>query len=391
MHKQSQKSTESLEIDKLLTTIHDDALVKEHFSGSLESHQACKGHEHAQIPMVSLLVPAYNEAALIEENLQKLCDYMRGLEKHYRWEIIVINDGSKDETGVLAEKMAEMEPGVRVHHHRINQNLGGALQTGFKLAKGDYVVVMDLDLTYGEDHIARLLTSIRENDADIVIASPYMKGGKNTGVPRFRLLLSKVVNQIMRIMAPEKIYTFTGMVRAYKRSFLTKLNLKSTTYAINPEIIFKGLILRANIVEIPAHLDWSAQKSKNRVSSIRIFSGIMGGLMSGFIFRPYVFFMTIGMILLAISIYIIAWIFIQTMGALPEIALEAGNLEDRFGLAVATIFNERPYSFIVGGVSLIVAMQFLGIGFLSLQNKRYFDELFHINTNLLKSTLKKND
>lgn len=338
-------------------------------------------------PSVSILTPAFNEAAILEKNLKKLCSYMAGLDHSYKWEILIINDGSTDDTGILADNFAATHPQVKVHHHQVNANLGGALQTGFRLAVGEYVVVMDLDLTYSEDHIEKMLRRIQETDADIIIASPYMKGGKNTAVPRFRLLLSRVVNKLMQIMAPGNIKTYTGMVRTYKKEFLNKLNLKSSTYSINPEIIFKGLILRARIIEIPAHLDWSFQKQagKKRSSSIRIINGIFGGLMSGFIFRPYFFFMGIGMVLFLISVYIIAWIFIQTFAVLPEIALELGNFEDRFGIAVATVFKERPYSFMVGGISLIVALQFLSTGFLSLQNKRYFDELFHINTTQLQN------
>ena len=100
--------------------------------------------------------------------------------------------------------------------------------------------------------------------------------------------------------------------------------------------------------------------------------------------------MSIGLVLLLISVYIIAWIFIQTFNILPEIPLVLGNFEDRFGLAVATVFKERPYSFMVGGITLITSLQFLSTGFLSLQNKRYFDELFHINTTLLKNQNKFN-
>lgn len=341
-------------------------------------------------PLVSVITPAYNEGAIIEENLERLCRYMAGLEDFYRWELIVVNDGSRDNTGELADAFAHSHPYVKVHHHRVNRNLGGALQTGFNIAKGDYVVVMDIDLTYSEDHIGRMLAKMQETDADVVIASPYMEGGQNTAVPRLRLLLSRGANRIMRMMSPTPVHTFTGMVRAYKGSFLKKLNLKSVTYSINPEIIHKAQILRAKIVEIPGHLDWSGQKQlgESRVSSIRIGNGIIAGLMSGFIFRPHMFFLSIGISLFLVALYIIAWIFIHTFNVLPEIAMEAGNMEDRFGMAVGVVFHERPYSFMVGGISLIVALQFLSIGFLSLQSKRYFDELFHISTTLLANQKK---
>jgi glycosyltransferase involved in cell wall biosynthesis len=337
-------------------------------------------------PSVTIITPAFNEAAILVENLLCLCKYMQSHADKYIWNILVVDDGSTDGTSAIADEFSLHHAEVKVVHHQDNRNLGAALQTGFKHATGEFVIVMDLDLTYSEDHIERMLEKIIETNADIVIASPYMKGGSNTAVPFLRLMLSKVVNWLMQWMAPGKIKTFTGMVRAYKGSFLKKLNLKSTTYSINPEIIFKGQILRAKIVEIPAHLDWSRQKQlgKKRTSGIRIFNGIAGGLMSGFIFRPYMVFMTVGLIFLLVAMYIIAWIFIQTFQVLPEIALEMGNIEDRFGMAVARVFQERPYSFMVGGITLIVALQVLGTGFLSLQNKRYFDELFHINTTLLQ-------
>ena len=339
-----------------------------------------------QRPLLSVITPAYNEAAILEKNLERLCQYMAGLESDYRWELIIVNDGSKDETGPLADKFAASRSNVTAHHHIVNRNLGGALQTGFSLAKGDYIIVMDIDLTYSEQHIGQMMEKIQETDADIVIASPYMQGGKNTAVPTHRLVLSKVVNRIMRTMASTHIHTFTSMVRVYKASFLKKLNLKSITYTINPEIIYKSIIMRGRIAEIPAHLDWSGQKNTGRVSGIRILSGIMAGLMSGFIFRPYGYFFAIGGSMFLISLYIIVWIFVKTFAILPQIAEEVGNIEDRFGLAVGEVFSSSPYSFLIGGICLIISFQFLGTGFLSLQSKRYFEELFHLNTNRTSSS-----
>jgi len=340
-------------------------------------------------PLVSIIAPAYNESAILQKNLTRLLEYTKTLEDRYRWEFIIVNDGSKDNTGQLAEEFAQDKENVCVIHHMVNKNLGATMQTGFKNAKGDYVVVVDIDLSYHETHIEKLLRTLIEHEADVVIASPYMKGGKNTAVPFFRLLLSKVVNRIMRVMSPAKIHTYTSMVRAYRGSFLRKLNLKSNTYSINPEIIHKGIILRARILEIPAHLDWSFRKElgKTRTSSIRVFKGITAGLMSSFIFRPYAFFMSIGVTLFIVALYVIIWILIHTISAFPEVATDITNFETRFGEAIFIVFKERPHSFLVGGISLIIALQFLGIGFLSLQNKRYFDELFHITTSVLNNQM----
>lgn len=337
------------------------------------------------LPLLSIITPAYNEEAIITENLQQLCRYLEGLENEYRWEIVVVNDGSSDNTGPLAENFAKKHSTVRIFHHTVNRNLGGALRTGFKQAKGEYVIVLDLDLSYAPEHIGRLLEASKSTEADVVIASPYMKGGKSTAVPFLRVILSRAVNYLMRLTAPTNIYTFTGMVRLYRRDFLESLNLKSNTYAINPEIIHKSIILRARIVEIPAHLDWSFQnKAVARTSNVRIFKGILSGLMSSFIFRPYALFMVIGLILAIMSAWTIGWIFIHTAEAYSAVEVDSGLANDRFTEAVGLVFRQRPHAFVVGAITLIVSLQFLSMGFLSLQNKRYFDELFHLGTSNLK-------
>ena len=73
-------------------------------------------------------------------------------------------------------------------------NLGRALQKGFKNTHGEIIVALDLDLSYSVDHLERLIEKQAETDADIVIASPYMKYGKITEVPFKRAVLSKTVN-----------------------------------------------------------------------------------------------------------------------------------------------------------------------------------------------------
>ncbi len=348
---------------------------------------------HDERPFITIVTPAYNEEAIIVGSLNKLCEYLRSLEDKYRWEILVVNDGSKDHTPRLADELAETHEEVRVIHHHINRNLGGAIRTGFANAKGEYIIVMDMDLSYEETHIERLMEKMLNEGADIVVASPYMKGGQNTKVPRFRLVLSRVVNKVMSWSAPNTdLDTFTSMVRAYRTDFVRGLNLKSNTYSINPEIIFKSLILRARIYQIPAHLDWSFQvDAPARVSSIRVAKGILAGLMSSFMFRPYGFFMILGLIFLLVALWVTGWIFTHTFDYYEIAEVVSGAVNDKFTEAVRMEFEARPHAFIVGGFLWVLSLQFFGIGFLSLQSKRYFDELFHINSTQFKELLELNN
>ncbi len=344
-------------------------------------------------PLVSIVIPGYNEEAIVVKNLTTICDYMAGFNKDYNWELIFVNDGSRDKTGLLADEFAKTNPNVRVIHHPVNLNLGNALKTGFAHAKGDYTITMDLDLSYDTYHIGKLLGTLVSTKADIVVASPYMKGGKVTAVPFVRLIMSRVVNRFMRLAAQEKLHTYTGMVRGYRTGFLKSLNLKTKDYEINPEILYKAMILRARIIEIPAHLDWTEQNKlgAKRTSSMNILKSFFSGMMAGFIFRPYIFFIGFGMILLLLSFYIIGWIFYNIIQIYPSIQIDSQVFDDRFSNAVGQVFKERPHAFLVSGITLLAALQVLSLGFISLQQKRYYEEIFHLNTSILKKVRSKED
>jgi dolichol-phosphate mannosyltransferase len=334
---------------------------------------------------ITVVIPCYNEEAIITANIKKIVAYLNDKTFGYDWEILLINDGSKDRTGEIADELSNQIENLRVIHHPVNLNLGNALQTGFKNAKGEIIVVMDIDLSYSIDHIGQMVDKMIETSCDIVVASPYMKGGKVTQVPFSRKLMSKWVNKFMHFAAQDNYYTFTGMVRAYRTSFIRTVNLKTKDYEINPEIMYKSMILRATIIEIPAHLDWTEQNkfSQQRTSSMKVLRGFFSGMMSGFIFRPYIFFLGIGAILMLLSMYELVWLLIDTLIDLNK-SIVASTPEYSFSISLAKQFSKNPQSFLVGGITFIASIQFLSLGFLSLQNKRYFEELFHLGTTLKK-------
>jgi dolichol-phosphate mannosyltransferase len=340
-------------------------------------------------PLISIILPVFNEAAIISKSLKIISDYLKDSKESYSYEILLINDGSTDETGKIADSLALENRLLRVIHHKINLNLGRALQTGFRNARGEIIVVLDIDLSYSVEHIKLMVDKLISTEADIVIASPYMKGGKVSNVPFKRAFLSSVVNRFMRFVSQEGIHTFTGMVRAYKAEFIKSLNLKTINYEINPEIIYKAIILRARIREIPAHLDWSFQNSvgKERTSGMRIFQATKSGLMAGFIFRPYVFFHSLGLVLLLVSLYVMTWISINTARIYSSLDIDPEFFDDRLSIAIGQAFQSRPHAFLIGGITLILAIQVLSLGFLSLQKKRYFEELYHMNSKILRKTI----
>jgi hypothetical protein len=149
------------------------------------------------------------------------------------------------------------------------------------------------------------------------------------------------------------------------------------------------MILRARIVEIPAHLNWNwrsstAEKIPARGSSMRIFKSIIQSLISGFIFRPFMFFILPGLILILLSLYPLIWTLIHSFNHFRSLAITDLSFDYRISEAIAGAFQHSPHAFIVGGFALMIGIQLFSLGALALQKKRYFEELFHLSTTIYK-------
>jgi glycosyltransferase involved in cell wall biosynthesis len=352
-------------------------------------------------PLVSIVLPAYNEATILEENLTLLEQYLDTLTSHYRWQIIVVNDGSRDNTGPLADALAQSHPRLKVVHHEVNQGLGQALKTGFAHCQGQYIITLDLDLSYDPRHIERLLDKIQATKAQIVVTSPYMPGGKVSNVPKFRLWLSIWANRFLSLAAKKDVATLTGMVRAYDAQFLNSLSFRATGMDVNPEVLYKAKILKARIVEVPAHLHWrtpnaytpSAQrpslakrtppKAAQRQSSMKIARQSWSVFFYGFVFRPVMFFVLPGLLLLLSSFVLQAHVLWHCLGAYQQ--LLQTNSSVRPTDAISFAFTHNPHDFLLAGISLIIAIQCLGLGVLAMQMKHYFEESFYLVTQMYRA------
>lgn len=335
-------------------------------------------------PLVSLVVPAYNEALLLMGSLTTLYEYLRGLSGEYRFEMIIVNDGSKDETGAIADAFAESRPEVRVLHNPVNFRLGEALRRGIGSSIGDFVVTFDSDLSYEPEHIERMLSALRAEHARIVVASPYHHDGLTTAIPFRREAMSRAANKLLAVTSEHDVTTVTGMVRAYDGPFVRSLNLKAMGPEINSEILYKAQILRARVVEIPAHLDWSNQTERlaSRRVSLRVSATSKLFLFASFLFRPLHFFVIPGLALLLVSLWTLGSV---TFTVVDEFLSADGGVDHRVTDAFSMAWELRPQSFIIGGLAFVVAVQLISLGILAAQAKRYFEEIFHLQTKTLRT------
>jgi len=160
------------------------------------------------------------------------------------------------------------------------------------------------------------------------------------------------------------------MVRAYDAKFLRTLDFYSMGMEVNSEILYKAMVLRARVEEIPAVLRWhlpdpTAPANKPvRKSSMRIAQYVVTLLVSGFLYRPIMFFLVPGVTALAIFAWCALWMIIDIIA-------------DR---GISSAWAASPATFIVGGLSLLAAVQLLSCGLISLQNKCYFEQMFHLGT-----------
>ncbi len=173
---------------------------------------------------VWVILPTYNE----EQNLQALLHRIQlALDPlDYLYEVLVVNDGSKDKSAEIARTMSESMP-IQLVTHAQNQGLGGTLRTGFTAAlqhaeSDDVIITMDADNTHPPESIPEMVDMIR-NGHDLVVASRFQPGAQIVGVPWHRRLMSDGARWVFAAILPIKgVRDFTCGFRAYRAGILQR-------------------------------------------------------------------------------------------------------------------------------------------------------------------------
>ena len=196
--------------------------------------------------MITLLVPAYNEDAVIERLLRGLRERVQ-LPEDY--EILVVDDGSTDATPGLLDAWSARDSVVRVIHHPRNQGLGAALQTGFHAARGRVIITMDADLTHPPELIGPLAAAC--DTVDVAVASRYVPGGGMAGVPAWRVAVSRVANTLFQLLFATRLRDITAGFKAYRAERVRGLALVSRGFEVQLEITVRLLKAGATTCELP--------------------------------------------------------------------------------------------------------------------------------------------
>ena len=198
---------------------------------------------------VVVVIPTYNEA----DNLEWLVERLRRAQPAV--DVLVVDDGSPDGTGELADRMAAADPRVTVLHRTAKEGLGAAYLHGFAVAldRGyDVVGEMDADGSHQPEQLERLLVALRE--ADLVIGSRWVPGGSVVNWPLGRQLLSRGGNLYTRLLLGIPVRDATAGFRLFRRTTLERVGLDevdSLGYVFQADLAFRTLRLGLRVVEVP--------------------------------------------------------------------------------------------------------------------------------------------
>lgn len=206
---------------------------------------------------LSIIIPCFNEEESMGQLQSKLLPVVRDLAQSRTVEIVLVDDGSADNTWALMQEtfgtLNEANVTVRLEKHPRNMGLGAAIRTGFAAATGDIIITTDSDGTYKFSEIPSLL-SYMTTDIDIVTASPYHPQGGVAGVPQYRLILSKGSSFIYRLIVNWRIYCYTALFRAYRREIIENIPFHADGYLAGTEFMVKAMMAGYRVAEYPTVL-----------------------------------------------------------------------------------------------------------------------------------------
>ncbi|MFQ6129070.1 MAG: glycosyltransferase [Thermoplasmata archaeon] len=205
---------------------------------------------------VSIIVPTYNE----RENIQELIERVfRALEASgIRGEVVVVDDDSPDNTGIKAQELASAND-VKVVIRKGERGLSSAVLRGFEVASGDILGVMDADMSHPPESIPDLVEPIAKGEADIVLGSRFVEGGRIENWPLSRRIISKGAEVLSKPLT-NATDPMSGLF-FMKRSVIEGVKLDPRGFKIGLEILIKGNY--DSLAEVPiTFVDRKAGKSK---------------------------------------------------------------------------------------------------------------------------------
>jgi len=184
-------------------------------------------------PLLSVVIPVYNEAATIERTVAAV----RSVDVNQ--EIIVVDDHSTDGTRKRLDAMAAADPALRVLCQDQNRGKGAALRAGFAVARGRFIVIQDADLEYDPADYPKLLRPLVDDRADVVFGSRFI-GGDYRSVPYFwRSLGNRFLTRVSNLFTNLNLSDMETCYKMFRREIIQDIALEEDRFGFEPEFTAK--------------------------------------------------------------------------------------------------------------------------------------------------------
>lgn len=198
---------------------------------------------------LSVFYPMWNEEDYIERALSfggRACRDLVARGDIADYELIVIDDKSTDLTGEIADRLALVDPHIRVIHHERNRKLGGSMKTGFEAATGDLVLYTDADLPFDMAELPRAVRLLREYDVDIISAYRFDR----TGEGLLRGVYTWVYNGLIKALFGVKVRDINFAFKLCRSRIFDHVELKSEGSFIDAELVIRSTRLGYEIMQM---------------------------------------------------------------------------------------------------------------------------------------------
>lgn len=183
---------------------------------------------------ISIVIPAYNEEACIEKSVSYAESVMAGVTPDF--EIVVVDDASRDRTKQILEQMQKSRPYLKVASHSVNRGLGGTLRTGFALCEKDITFYSDADLPFDFEELKKALRVMEIKDAGCVTGFRHDR----TSEGFIRIVYSLCYNLLIRLLFGIEIRDVNFSFKLFKTKDLKRMQLKSEGSFIDAEMMVKA-------------------------------------------------------------------------------------------------------------------------------------------------------
>ncbi len=239
--------------------------------------------------MISIIVPAYNE----ENGIRKTVERVKKVKFFEKSEIIVVDDGSRDNTYNEAKRVR----GVRILKHPSNKGKAAALETGFAAANGDVIATIDADCTYPPEALPKMLSMVRRGNADLVLGSRFFNRKRGLGVltgtakkildaalgrsseDHTNFYGNAIFSSLITLLTNKRITDGSTGLRIFRKKMLDKIKIKSRGLDWEVEMTTRAVHGRFNVVEIPIDYYPRVGNTKLKIlkDGVRFFVGIVRG------------------------------------------------------------------------------------------------------------------